>query len=156
MDVESFIHNTLSSCRGISYYITLNYNPHNDVVYIFIHHYVIMRYRWMIRGGFLIRRSSTIHRFFTGFLRCDGLTISEVVSQKNRSRILRKFRPIFIQISSEFTSDFFEKRLHYCTTILDLTNPAKNLRIAELRLMRNPPQVWSENSVRLTVMMQHK
>ena len=128
MDVESFIHNILSSCRVISYYITLNYNTHNDVVYIFIHHYVIMRYRWMIRGGFLIRRSSAIHRFFAGFLRCDSLTIYEVVSQKNRSRILRKFRPIFIQISSEFTGDFFEKRFHYCTTILHLTNPAKNLR----------------------------
>ena len=37
--------------------------------------------------------------------------------KKNRSRILRKFRVIFMQISCEFANNFFEKRLHYCTTI---------------------------------------
>ena len=126
MDVESFIHNTLSSCRGISYYITLNYNPHNDVVYIFIHHYVIMRYRWMIRGGFLIRRSSAIHRFFAGFLRCDGLTISEVVSQK----IAREFSGSFVRFLYKFSvnsraiflrNDFIIVRLYWTSQILRKT-----------------------------------
>ena len=71
----------------------------------------------VIWGGFLIRRSSAIRRFFAGFLRCDNRTIRKSFLKKNRSRILRKFRGIFMQISCQFASVFFEKRLHYCTTI---------------------------------------
>ena len=54
---------------------------------------------------------------FAGFLRCHNRTIMKLFLKKNRSGILRKFRGMFLQISCQFASDFFEKRLHYCTTI---------------------------------------
>ena len=57
---------------------------------------------------------------FTGYL------------HKNRTKFSENSRAIF-----------FEKRLHYCTT-MHLKNPAKNLRIAELRLLRNPPLIWNQ------------
>ena len=47
---------------------------------------------------------------------------NEIVSKITRSGILRKFRTIFMQISCEFASDFFEKRLSH------IINPAEKLR----------------------------
>ena len=57
---------------------------------------------------------------FQVFCRISEVRVSynnEVVSQKYRSQILKKFCAIFMQISSGVPSDFFEKQLHYCTTI---------------------------------------
>ena len=54
-----------------------------------------------------------------------------------------KLCTILIRISCEFASDFLEKRFHYCR-LLQLRNPVKNLRIAELRRMRNPPQMSND------------
>ena len=89
-------------------------------------------------GGFLITRSSAIRRFFAGFLRCDSRTIMKSFLKKitreftgnlhkNRTKFPENSRAIFFRI------DFIIVRLSH------LRNPAKNLRIAELRLMRNPP-----------------
>ena len=85
--------------------------------------------RILTRSGFLIRRSSAIRRFIAGFLKCDSRTIMKSFLKKNRSQILRKFRGMFMQISCQFASD----------------KPI-NLRIAELRLMRNPPLITSQRT----------
>ena len=94
---------------------------------------------WYIRGGFLIRRSSAIRRFIAGFLRCDNRTIMKSFLKKIAHKFSGNFggflcnfpvnlRAIFLR------NDFIIVRLSH------LRNPAINLRIAELRLMRNPPQ----------------
>ena len=91
-----------------------------------------------IWGGFLIRHSSAIRRFIAGFLKCDSRTIMKLFFKKiareltgNLHKHPTKFpensRAIFLR------SDFIIVRLSH------LRNPAINLRIAELRLMRNPP-----------------
>ena len=94
----------------------------------------------LFRGGFLIRRSSAIRRFFAGFLRCDSRTIMKSFLKK----IARKFTGNLHKNCIKFPensraillrNDFIIVRLSH------LRNPAKNLQIAELRLMRNPPQV---------------
>ena len=93
-----------------------------------------------IRGGFLIRRSSAIRRFFAGFLRCASRTIMKSFFKK----IACKFTENFVRSLCNFPvnsraiflrNDFIIVRLSH------LRNPAKNLRIAELRLMRNPPLI---------------
>ena len=92
------------------------------------------------RGGFLIRRSSAIRRFIAGFLKCGSRTImksflKEIAREltgnlhKNPTKFPENSRAISLRY------DFIIVRLSH------LKNPAKNLRIAELRLMRNPPQV---------------
>ena len=91
-------------------------------------------------GGFLIRRSSAIRRFIAGILRCDNRTIMKSFLKNiarefsgNFGGFLCKFpvksRAIFLR------NDFIIVRLSH------LRNPAINLRIAELRLMRNPPLI---------------
>ena len=91
-------------------------------------------------GGFLIRRSSAIRRFFPGFLRCDNRTIMKSFLKK----IVHEFSGNFVGFLCKFSvnsraiflrSDFMIVRLSH------FRNPAINLRIAELRLMRNPPLV---------------
>ena len=91
----------------------------------------------MISGGFLIRRSSAIRRLFAGLLRCDNRTIMK----SYRKEIARKFSGHFVGILCKFPvnsraiflrNDFIIVRLSH------FRNPAINLRIAELRLMRNP------------------
>ena len=68
-------------------------------------------------GGFLIRRSSAIRRFFAGFLRCDSRTIMKSFLKK----IDREFSGNFVRFLCKFPVNsraiFFEIRLHYCTTI---------------------------------------
>ena len=95
-----------------------------------------------IRGRFLIRRSSAIRRLFAGLLRCDNRTIMK----SYRKEIARKFSGHFVGFLCKFPvnsraiflrNDFIIVRLSH------FRNPAINLRIAELRLMRNPLQsVW--------------
>ena len=90
-------------------------------------------------GGFLVRRSSAIRRFIAGFLTYDNRTIMKSFLKKiapefsgNFGGFLCKFlinsRAIFLR------NDFIIVRPSH------FRNPAINLRIAELRLMRNPPQ----------------
>ena len=77
-------------------------------------------------------------RFFAGLLRCDSRTIMKSFLKRiareftgNLHKNLMKFpdnsRAIFLR------NDFIIVRLSH------LRNPANNLRIAEVRLMRNPP-----------------
>ena len=73
---------------------------------------------WRVsRGGFLIRRSSAIRRFFAGFLRCDNRTIMNSFLRK----IAREFSGNFVGCLCKFAvnsrANCFEKILHYCTTI---------------------------------------
>ena len=71
-----------------------------------------------IWGGFLIRRSSAIHRFFAGFLRCDSRTImksflKKIVCEftgnlhKNRTKCPENLRAIFV------SNDFIIVRLSH-------------------------------------------
>ena len=96
-----------------------------------------------IWGGFLIRRSYGIRRFIAGFLKCDSRTIMKSFLKKialkltgnlhkNPAKFLENSRAIFLR------NDFIIVQLSH------LRNPAKNLRIVELRLMRNPPQIWAD------------
>ena len=77
-------------------------------------------------GGFLIRRSSAIRRFFAGFRRCDSRTIMKSFLKKIDYKFSEKFvrflykfpvnsRAIFLR------NDFIIVRLSH------LRNPAKNL-----------------------------
>ena len=91
------------------------------------------------RGRFLIKRSSAIRKFFAGFLRCDSRTIINSFLKKNAREFTEKLpknRPGFPENSRAIflRNDFIIVRLSL------LRNLAKNLRIAELRLMRNPSQ----------------
>ena len=72
------------------------------------------------RGGFLIRRSSAIRRFFAGFLRCDSRTIMKSFLKK----IAREFSGNFVRFLCKFSVNLRAiiwknefKRLNYCTTI---------------------------------------
>ena len=84
---------------------------------------------------------AAIRRFFAGFLRCDSRTIMKSFYSKkllaNSQEIYIKISPFFLRIWERFflRNDFILVRL------LHLRDPAKNLRLAELRLMRNPPLV---------------
>ena len=89
--------------------------------------------------GFLIRRSSAIRRFFAGFLRCDSLTIVKSFLKK----IPGEFSGSFVRFLCKFPVNsraIFLRNNFIIVRLLQPTN-AKNLRIAELRLMRNPPQL---------------
>ena len=92
------------------------------------------------RGEFFIRRSFAIRRFFAGFLRCDNRTIMKSYLKE----IAREFSGNFVGFLCKFPvnaraiflrNDFIIVRLSH------FRNPAINLRIAELRLMRNPPLI---------------
>ena len=92
------------------------------------------------RGGFLIRRSSAIRRFIAGFLTCDNRTIMKSFLKKIAGELignLHKNPPKFPENSRAIflRNDFIIVRLSH------VRNPAIYLRIAELRLMRNPPQI---------------
>ena len=96
---------------------------------------------FFIWGGFLIRRSSAIRRFIAGFLKCDSRTIMKSFLEKIAHKLtgnLHKNPPKFPENSRAIflRNDFLIVRLSH------LRNTAKNLRIAELRLMRNPPQIF--------------
>ena len=121
------------------------------LVKLFIILLVRLLIRLLIRGGFLIRRSSAIRRFFAGFLRCDHRTIIKSYLKE----IAREFSGNFVGFLCKFPvnlrviflrNDFIIVRLSH------FRNPAINLRIAELRLMRNPPLIvdwivgWNVNS----------
>ena len=93
------------------------------------------------RGGFLIRRSSAIRRFIAGFLKCDNRTIMKSFLKK----IACEFSGNFVGFLCKFPvnsqaiflgNDFIIVRLSH------FRNPAINLRIAELRLMRNPSLMY--------------
>ena len=94
----------------------------------------------MVNGGFLIRRSSAIRRFIAGFLKCNSRTIMKSFPQKIAGELtgnLHKHPTKFSENSRAIflRNDFIIVRLSH------LRNPAINLRIAELRLMRNPPLI---------------
>ena len=96
---------------------------------------------FFFRGGFLIRRSSAIRRFFAGFLRCDNRTIMKSFLKK----IARKFTGNFVGFLCKFPVNSRAIFLRSDLIIVRLSHfrdPAINLRIVELRLMRNPSQIW--------------
>ena len=69
---------------------------------------------------------------------------NEVVSQRHRSRFLRKFRAIFMHISVNLRTIFLRNDF-IIVRLSHLRNPAKNLRFTELRRMRNPPLILQYN-----------
>ena len=94
----------------------------------------------MFWGGFLIRRSSAIRMFIAGLLKSDSRTIMKSFLKKialeltenlhkNPTKLPENSRVIFLRNDS------------IIVRLLHLRNPAKNLRIAELRLIRNPPLI---------------
>ena len=100
----------------------------------------------VIRGGFLIRRSSAIRRFFAGFLRCDSCIIMTSFLHK----IPREFTGNLHTHRTKFPENspaIFLRKDFIIVRLSHLRNPAKNLRIAELRLMRNPSQNRSNRSL---------
>ena len=97
-------------------------------------------------GGFLIRRSSAIRRFIAGFLKCDSRTIMKSFLKKIARELignLHKNPPKFPENSRALflRNDFIIVRLSH------VKNPAINQRIAERRLMRNPPLVTVDSGV---------
>ena len=86
-------------------------NDSEDIIYI-LYECEVNTDLW---GGFLI--ISAIRRFFAGFLRCDSRTIMKSFLKK----IACEFSGNFVQFLCKFPVNsraiFFEKRLHYCTTI---------------------------------------
>ena len=68
-------------------------------------------------GGFLIRRSSAIRRFFTGFLRCDSRTMMKSFLIKIARKFTGNLHKNLTKFPENSRSIFFEKRLHYGTTI---------------------------------------
>ena len=86
-----------------------------------------------------MRRSSAIHMFFAKFLKCDSRTIMKSLLTK----IARKFSGNFVRLLCKFhvnSQTIFLRNDFIIVRLSHLRNPAKNLQIAELRLMRNPPQ----------------
>ena len=95
----------------------------------------------MIRGGFLIRRTSAIRRLFAGFLRYDSRMITQEIARKFPGNFVR----LLLQISCEFAKHFWRNNF-IIVRLSHLRNPAKsseNLRIAKVRLMRNPVLIYT-------------
>ena len=89
------------------------------------------------RGGFLIKRSSAISRFFAGFLWCD----SRAIMKSFLKQIACEFSGNFLRCVCKFPVNLraiFLRKDFIIVRLSHLRYPAKNLRIAELRLMRNP------------------
>ena len=111
------------------------------IIWILNLKYVKYTYKFKTRGGFLIRRSSAIRRFFAGFLRCNNRTI-----MKSFLKIIaREFSGSFVGFLCKFPVNSRAIFLRNDFIIVRLSlfrNPAINLRIAELRLMRNPPLLY--------------
>ena len=109
---------------------------------------IILMVNWQdSRGGFLIRRSSAIRRFIAGFLKCVSRTIMKSFLKK----FARELTGSLHKNPTKFPDNSRAISLRYDFIIVRLShlrNPAKNLRIAELRLMRNPPQIEYHANVR--------
>ena len=77
---------------------------------------MLKNFEMLTRGGFLIRRSSAIRRFFAGFVRCDSRTIIKSFLKKITREFIGNLHKNRMTFPENSRAIFFEKRLHYCTT----------------------------------------